>query len=362
MRIELQPRPAPPRWLGVAAPIAAFAVALVVGGFIVALLGRSPSAAFRVYFVDPLTQDWSLEALAVKASPLVMIAVGLAFCFRANLWNIGAEGQFIAGGALGGALALATHGVAHDGPLGGAWILPAMLALGVVGGACYALIPAVLRVGLGVSEILTSLMLVYVARLGLDYLVRGPWRDPAGFNFPVSVSFDPEATLPSLIEGASLHAGVLITLAVVAVAALIFARTLLGFEIRVIGAAPRAARFAGFDERRLTLGVFVLSGGLAGLAGIVEVAGQIGQLQPSISPGYGFTAIIVAFLGRLQPVGILIAGLVLALTYVGGEGAQIALKLPLDVTTAFQGILLICVLGADVATRYRVRIVGRVPA
>lgn len=362
MRIELQPRLDAPRWLGIAAPVAAFAVALLIGGVIVALLGKSPVDAFGVYFVAPLTQDWSLEALAVKASPLVMIAVGLCFCFRANLWNIGAEGQFIAGGAFGGALALATHGVDHTGPLGGSWILPAMLALGTLGGALFALIPAVLLVALGVSEILTSLMLVYVARLALDYLVRGPWRDPGGFNFPVTVNFDPEAALPSLIEGASLHAGVLITLVVVVLAALVFSRTIFGFEIRIVGAAPRAARFAGFSQNRLALAVFALSGGLAGLAGVMEVSGQIGQLQPSISPGYGFTAIIVAFLGRLQPIGALIAGLVLALTYVGGEGAQIALKLPLDLTTAFQGILLICVLGADVATRYRVRLVGRVMA
>lgn len=362
MRIELQPRLNPPRWIGIAAPVAAVAVALLIGGAIVASLGKSPLDAFRVYFVDPLTQDWSLEALAVKASPLVLIATGLCFCFRANLWNIGAEGQFVVGGACGGALALATHGADHAGPLGGSWILPAMLLLGVLGGAAYALIPAVLRVALGVNEILSSLMLVYVAELGLDYLVRGPWRDPAGFNFPVSVNFDPDATLPSLIDGASLHAGVLITLLVVVGAALVFSRTMFGYEIRCVGAAPRAARFAGFDENRLTLLVFALSGGLAGLAGVMEVSGQIGQLQPSISPGYGFTAIIVAYLGRLQPVGVLVAGLVLALTYVGGEGAQIALKLPLDVTKAFQGILLVCVLGADVATRYRVRIVGRVMA
>ncbi len=197
LNIVLQPRLNPSRWLGIAAPIAAFIVALLIGGLIVAILGRSPVAAFQVYFVDPLTQDWSLEALAVKASPLVMIAVGLSFCFRANLWNIGAEGQFIAGGALGGALALATHGGAYQGTLGGGWILPVMLALGALGGALYALIPAVLLVTLGVSEILSSLMLVYVAQLALDYLVRGPWRDPAGFNFPVSVNFDPEATLPT---------------------------------------------------------------------------------------------------------------------------------------------------------------------
>ncbi len=357
MRIELQAREVPPRWLAVAAPLGALALALALGGLIVALEGRSPAQAFLVYFVEPLVHGWSLEEVAVKASPLVLIAVGLAFCFRANVWNIGAEGQFIAGGALGGALALATHDGAYQGTFGGGWVLPAMLLLGVLGGAAYALVPAVLRVTLGVSEILTSLMLVYVARLALDYLVRGPWRDPQGFNFPVSVTFDPEATLPMLVEGGRLHAGVLVTVAAVVVASVVFGRTLFGFEVRLVGAAPRAARFSGFSEGRLTVLVFAISGGLAGLAGVAEVAGQIGQLQPSISPGYGFTAIIVAFLGRLSPPGILLGGLVLALSYVGGEAAQIALKLPLDVTTTFQGLLLICVLGADVLTRYRVRLI-----
>ena len=277
MRIELQPRLDPPRWIGFAAPVAAFAVALLIGGAIVAALGKPPLDAFRVYFVDPLTQDWSLEALAVKASPLVMIAVGLCFCFRANLWNIGAEGQFVVGGACGGALALATHGADHTGPLGGAWILPAMLALGALGGALYALIPAVLRVALGVNEILSSLMLVYVAGLGLDYLVRGPWRDPAGFNFPVSVNFDPEATLPSLIDGASLHAGVLVTLVVVVVAALVFSRTMFGYEIRTVGAAPRAARVSGVSENRRARMVFAQARRRAGRLGRGRRPQQGGQ-------------------------------------------------------------------------------------
>ena len=357
MRIDLQPRTTQQRWLDVAAPVVAFAAALLIGGLIVAIEGHSPLEAFDVYFVEPLIQGWSLQEIAVKASPLIIMAIGLSFCFRANLWNIGAEGQFIAGGALGGWLGLATHDGAYQGMLGGGWILPTMLLLGILGGAVYALVPALLRVTLGVSEILTSLMLVYVARLGLDYLVRGPWRDPQGFNFPVSVTFDPEATLPMLIDGGRLHAGILITLAAVVVAGVVFSRTLFGFEIRVVGQAPRAARFAGFSENRLALALFIISGGLAGLAGICEVSGQIGQLQPSISPGYGFTAIIVAFLGRLSPWGIVLAGVVLAVSYVGGEAAQIALKLPQDVTTAFQGILLICVLAADVFTRYHVRIV-----
>ncbi len=356
MRLDLEPRAAARRWVALLAPAAALAVAVLLGGVAVLVLGRSPAQAFAVYFVDPLTESWSLQALAVKASPLVMIAVGLAFPYRANLWNIGAEGQFVAGGALGGWLALLTHDGAYQGAIGGWWILPAMLGLGALGGALYALIPAALRALLGVSEILSSLMLVYVAGYALDYLVRGPWRDPAGFNFPVSVTFDPEATLPSLVPDGRLHAGVLLTLAAVAVAAVVLGRTVFGYEVRLFGAAPRAARFAGFGAAGLVLKTFAISGALAGLAGVVEVSGQINQLQPSISPGYGFTAIIVAFLGRLNPFGILLAGLVLALTAIGGEGAQVALKLPLDLTAAFQGVLLACVLVADVATRYRVRL------
>jgi simple sugar transport system permease protein len=322
----------------------------------VAALGKSPVQAFQVYFVGPLLESWSLQELAVKACPLVLIAIGLSFCFRANVWNIGAEGQFIIGGLIGGWLAIATHDGAMQETIGSWWILPAMLLLGALGGLAYAMIPAMLRVWLGVSEILTSLMLVYVAELTLDYLVRGPLRDPKGFNFPQSVTFDDVAKLPYLAEGERLHAGVLLAVLAVIIAAVVLRRTLLGFEVRLVGEAPRAARFAGFDEKALTLSVFAISGALAGLAGIIEVSGQIGQLQPVISPGYGFTAIIVAFLGRLSPVGILIAGLVLALTYIGGESAQVVLKLPNDMTRAFQGILLMCVLGADVVTRYRVRL------
>jgi ABC-type uncharacterized transport system permease subunit len=353
MRIDLEPRRGRRPWLEVAAPIAALGLAMLIGGLVVALLGKPPLRAFEVYFVEPLTQGWSLQELAVKASPLVLIALGLSFCFRANLWNIGAEGQFIIGGMLGGWLGIATQGGE-----GGRWILPAMLVVGALGGLAYAMIPALLRVWLGVSEILTSLMLVYVAELTLDYMVRGPWRDPKGFNFPVTVNFDEDATLPLLVEGGRLHFGVVLTLLAVVAAAVVLSRTLFGFKVRLIGNAPRAARFAGFDERRLTLAVFAISGAAAGLAGISEVSGQIGQLQPSISPGYGFTAITVAFLGRLSPFGILLAGLVLALTYIGGEAAQIDLKLPLDMTKAFQGILLMCVLAADVFTRYHVRLVS----
>jgi simple sugar transport system permease protein len=225
-------------------------------------------------------------------------------------------------------------------------------------GALYAMIPAVCRVRFGASEILTSLMLVYVADLLMDYLVRGPWRDPHGLNFPTTAEFDPVATVPVLIEGSRLHAGAILALILVALASVVLGRTLRGFEIRLVGAAPKAAAFAGFSANRMVVFCFAVSGALAGLAGIVEVAGPIGHLQPGISPGYGFTAIIVAFLGRLNPVGILIAGLFLALTFIGGEGAQVSLKVPLDLTKVFQGILLFYVLACDSLIVHRIRLVA----
>jgi simple sugar transport system permease protein len=227
------------------------------------------------------------------------------------------------------------------------------------------MIPAICKVRFGASEILTSLMLVYIADLLLDYLVRGPWRDPAGYNFPTTAEFDPAATVPALIEGGRLHLGSIIALVAVLAAAILLSRTIKGFEIRVVGAAPRAARFGGFNANQLILSTFAMSGALAGLAGIIEVAGPVGHLQPGFSPGYGFTAIIVAFLGRLNPGGILIAGLFLALTFIGGEQAQIAMKIPLDVTKVFQGILLFYVLACDSLILYRIRLAstsGRVPS
>jgi simple sugar transport system permease protein len=320
---------------------------------IVALMGKNPLTALYVYFLAPLTDSYSLQEIAVKASPLVMIGVGLSLCYLANVWNIGAEGQFLVGAVTGSWLAVVTNGT-EAGP----WVLPAMLVMGALGGALYALIPALCKVRFGASEILTSLMLVYVADLLMDYLVRGPWRDPKGMNFPTTAEFDPVATVPLLIDGSRLHAGALVALIVVALATVMLGRTVKGFEIRVVGAAPKAARFAGFNSNQLVLFTFAVSGALAGLAGIIEVAGPIGHLQPGISPGYGFTAIIVAFLGRLNPVGILVAGLFLALTFIGGEGAQISMKVPLDVTKVFQGILLFFVLACDSMILYRVRLIA----
>jgi general nucleoside transport system permease protein len=352
MHIALERRAERSAIIAVASPLIAIALTLLTMAILFAILGKNPITALGVYFIEPLTDSYSLIEIAVKATPLVMIAVGLALCYIANVWNIGAEGQLLIGAVCGSWIAVKTQGTDA-----GYWVLPAMLVAGAIGGALYALIPAICKVRFGASEILTSLMLVYVAELVLDYLVRGPWRDPNGFNFPTTAEFDPVATVPTLIEGSRLHLGAVIALIVVMVATVLLGRTIMGFEIRVVGAAPRAARFAGFDSDRLVIVTFLISGALAGLAGIIEVAGPVGHLQPGISPGYGFTAIIVAFLGRLNPVGILVAGLFLALTFIGGEQAQIAMKVPLDLTKVFQGILLFYVLACDSLILYRIRLV-----
>jgi general nucleoside transport system permease protein len=354
MRLVLEKRAATSPLLLVASPLIAVALTVVSGFVMFVALGLDPWNALHVYFVMPVSDSWGLQEVAVEATPLVLIAVGLALCYRSNNWNIGAEGQFLMGAIAGGWVAVATHGVPN-----GPWLLPAMLLAGALGGAFLAMIPAVLKTRFGANEILTSLMLVYVAEYLLDWLVRGPWRDPHGFNMPQTVTFEPEATIPLLFGDGRLNLGTPITLVVVVLAAILVGRTLKGFEIKLVGEAPRAARFAGFDDKKLAITVFLISGALAGLAGILEAAGTVRQLQPSISPGYGFTAIIVAFLGRLNPIGCLVAGVFLAITFIGGENAQIALRLPLDVTRVIQGMLLFYVLACDSLVVYRVRLVPR---
>src|SRR5215813_14609174 len=221
MQLVLEKRAERSNTIALVSPLIAIGMTIVTMSILFAILGKNPIAALGVYFIDPLTDGYSLQEIAVKATPLVIIAIGLSFCYLANAWNIGAEGQFLIGAVAGSWLAVKTHGT-DAGP----WVLPAMLALGALGGALYALIPAICRVRFGASEILVSLMLVYVADLLMDYLVRGPWRDPHGLNFPTTAEFDSVATVPVLIEGSRLHAGAILALIVVAIAAVMLGRTL----------------------------------------------------------------------------------------------------------------------------------------
>ncbi len=352
MRIEIVRRPQRSALFSALSPFIAFALMLVAGAILFALLGKSPTAALYYYFVEPLTEMWSLHELAVKAAPLILIAVGLSVCFLSNNWNIGAEGQFVVGAITGSMIPILFPTFQNVA------VLPLMLLMGMLGGALFAAIPALLKVRFNTNEILTSLMLVYVAQLFLDWLVRGPWRDPAAMNFPQAPRFHSYAVLPELFPASGrAHWGFVFAIVAAIVVWFILAKTLKGFEVRVIGQSPRAGRFAGFSARRMTFFAFMLAGALAGLAGISEVAGAIGRLQPAISPGYGFAAIIVAFLGRLNPLGIIAAGLVLALSYLGGEAAQISIGVSDKVARAFQGMLLFFVLACDTLIHYRIRLV-----
>lgn len=347
--LRLEPRPHAPLWLHLVATLVAV-VLMVVGGLLLfAALGYPALASLIAYFVDPLSTVRGLTELAVKSAPLILCGAGLAVGFRANVWNIGAEGQLLMGALAGGCVALAFYGV--DSP----FLLPAMVVAGALGGMAWGAIPALLRAHFNVNEILSSLMLTYVATHLLDYLIRGPLRDPDGFGFPESRLFHDSALLPMLLEGTRLHAGVLFAVVAALVAWLILSRSLLGFQIKVVGQAPEAASYAGFSPKRTVWFAFLFSGGLAGIAGLCEIAGPIGQITPSISPGYGFAAIIVAFLGRLHPLGVVVAGLVLGLTYLGGESVRVAVGMPQAVTGVFQGMLLFFVLAADVLVRYRLR-------
>ncbi|GAB3456656.1 ABC transporter permease [Insolitispirillum peregrinum] len=350
MAFKLEARGASSRRWVYGAPVLAVLLTLVFGGILFALLGFEPLAALYTFFISPLNSAYGVAELLVKAAPLALCAVGLALGFRGNVWNIGAEGQLTMGAVTGGGVALALG----DGGAGW-WVLPLVMLAGMAGGMLWGMIPAWLKTRFHASEILVSLMLTYVADLFLSMMVHGPWRDPDGYGFPQSPMFGDAATLPVLWAGTRLHLGVLLALLAVAVGWFVIARTFIGFQIKVMGLTPVAGGYAGFSHKRIIWMSFLLSGALAGLAGVCEVAGPIGQLQPVISPGYGFTAIIVAFLGRLHPVGILLASLLMALSYLGGEAVQISMRLPLAVTGVFQGMLLFFLLACDVLIRYRLR-------
>lgn len=351
MWLKLESRPEPSAAMRYGSPLFAFILTAGVGTALFLFLGRDPLQAFEALFITPVSTLAGLGELAIKASPLMLIAMGLTVGFKANVWNIGAEGQLVAGAIAGGGLAVYFHGAQ------GAWLLPAMLLAGALGGAFWAAIPALLRTRFNANEILTSLMLTYVAQLLLSYLVYGPWRDPAGFNFPQTRMFDASALFSILMEGTRLNSSLFIALAAVAVGWFFLRRSVLGYQMRVAGLSGAAASYAGISARK-TVWVGMIAGGVAaGLAGVGEVAGPIGQLLPVVSPGYGFAAIIVAFVGRLHPVGIVLASLLMALLYLGGEAAQLNLNLPAAITGLFQGILLFLLLGTDVLVNYRVRVV-----
>ncbi len=355
--ISLEKRPMPSRTLSMATPIIAVIITMIAGGLLFAVLGKNPFEAIRTIFWDPLLGEYAFyyrPQLLVKAAPLVLIAIGLSLGFKAGIWNIGAEGQYIIGAICGAGVGLAFY------PTESILIFPAMILAGALGGWAWAMIPALLKVKFGTNEILVSLMLVYVAEQLLASMSLGLLKNPEGMGFPGSRNLNDYPSANSWInEAAGLHWGMAFAFIAVIFAYVLLNRHILGFNIRLTGEAPRAARFSGVNPTRLILFCLGTSGALAGLAGLFEVSGPSGQVSIDFNIGYGFTAIIVAFLGRLHPVGILLAGLLMALTYIGGEIAQGNLGLPSAAIQVFQGMLLFFLLALDLLTNFRIRFAAR---
>lgn len=345
----LEPRPHPSQLMRWLSPLIAVIATLLAGSLLFRALGKPPLESFHIFFIQPLISSYGWSELLIKACPLILIAQGLALGFKARIYNIGAEGQLIIGALSAGGVAIACEGSDS------VWILPAMVLAGALGGALWGAIPALLKTRFNAQETLTTLMLAYVANHLLAYMVNGPWRDPEGMNFPQSIMFSDPALFSLLFEGLRVNTSVFITIIAVIAFWAFNARSFLHFQIEVGGQAPAASRYAGFSARRAAWFTLTLSGMVAGIAGVGEIAGPVGQLNLNISPGYGFAAIIVAYLGRLHALGIIAAGFLMALIYLGGEAAQVALQLPAAITGIFQGMLLFFLLGADAFVDNRLR-------
>ena len=345
--IKLQVRAQPSGFWTFASPLLALLITVLLGVLLFSLLGKDPVRALQMFFWEPIKSTYALGELVVKATPLLLIALGLAVCFRSNVWNIGAEGQYIIG-------AVCASGVALLGDKDtGSWIVMAVVLAGVLGGMVWAGITALLRDRFHANEILVSLMMVYVAVQVLGFLVYGPWKDPQGYNFPQTKNFDAVTRIPRLMDGSRMTIGVLFALLGVGTVWVFLFRTRAGFAQQVGGLAPAAARYAGFSARQALWTALLVSGGMAGLAGALEVAGPIGQLTPYVPAGYGFAAIIVAYVGRLHPVGLVFSSLLMSMFYIGGELAQSRLGLPKSLTGVFQGLLLFSLLACDTLVNYR---------
>lgn len=329
----------------IAAPFVALAIAALSNLVLYAAIGVNPLAVFKAMLIDPFTSYFSFSEILLKAGPLLLIAQGLAIGFRAKVFNIGAEGQFVLGAICASAIPV------YMPQATGAWIWPTMLVFGMLGGLAWASITAFWRVRLNANEILVSLMLSFLALQLLNYLLLGPWKDPMGFNFPQSVMFQYDALLPILLPGTRVNISLIMALLVTLAAWFFVQRSFAGYRLEVGGLAPNAARYAGFSQSGAIWLSLLIGGAAAGLAGAAEVAGPVGQLQRSISTSYGFAAIIVAYLGGLHPIGILFSSFLMAALYIGGDNAMVSAKLPIAAVNVFQGSLLLAYLIAATFVR-----------
>ncbi|MEO6300398.1 MAG: ABC transporter permease [Paracoccaceae bacterium] len=351
MRLKLEKRREPSMVMLVATPIASVILTMIIGVVVFDLMGINGFQAVKDIFLTPILASYKWQDVAVKAAPLVIIALGLSLGNRAQVWNIGAEGQYIIGALCAAGVAIAF------GQTGGFFVVVLMIAASIIGGAAWAAIPAMLRTRYSVNEILSSLMLTYVAAQVLGYLIGGPWKDPNGRNFPATAPLLDSQSLPILFPGTTIHLGVLIALILPFAFWLLMSRAVFGYQVRVVGSSPNAARHGGFDTRNTIWATMMIGGAMAGLAGSLEFSGVLHKIDLGFASGYGFTAIIVSFLGRLNPIGCLIAGIVLAVTFVGGQVAQTTVHIPNSTAGIFQAMMLFFILASDILVRYRVRLI-----
>ena len=330
------------------APVIALIATIILNLGLYIAMGRDPAAVLYAMLIEPFFSWASFSEVLLKTGPLLLIAQGLAIGFRAKVFNIGAEGQFILGAIFASAIPIWMPQAT------GQWIWPSMLLLGTIGGALWASLTAFWRVRLNANEILVSLMLSFVAAQLLNYLLLGPWKDPGGFNFPQSVMFQYDAMVPILFEGTRVNVSLLLAVALSIAAWFFMQKSFAGYKLQVGGLAPRAAGYAGFRESRAIWLSLIIGGAAAGLAGAAEVAGPLGQLQRSISTGYGYAAIIVAYLGGLNPIGIVVSSIIMAALYIGGDNAMVSANLPIAAVRVFQGSLLLIYLVAVTFVRYRI--------
>lgn len=353
MRLKLEARPEPSKFWGYGSPFLALLVTILVGVLLFELLGADPVRGIRMFLWEPISSTYQLGELMVKATPLLLIALGLALCFRSSIWNIGAEGQYIMGCIAASWIALMADETTSS------WIVVPIILAGILGGMFWAAITAYLRDRFNANEILVSLMLVYVPAQVLSYMASVLWKDPDGNNFPQSKLFEAATTIPLLFEDSRVTIGLLIALFCTAGLWVFLFRTRSGFALQVGGLASAASRYAGFSARSAVWTALLVSGGLAGMAGALEVAGPIGQINLYVPAGYGFAAIIVAYVGRLHPVGMVFSAVLMSMFYIGGELAQTRMGLPKSLTGVFQGLLLFSLLASDVLVNYRFRMIAK---
>ncbi|MDB1124065.1 ABC transporter permease [Vibrio algarum] len=353
--LKVEPRIESSKLMTWLSPVIAIILTMIVSSLMFISLDVSPIKAFEVFVISPLSDSYNLGELMVKSTPLLLCAVGLALCYRANIWNIGAEGQLLIGAVASSAIAI------QMGEDAGGGSLLLVLVVGAISGMLWAAIPTLLERIFNTNLILTTIMLNYIGLYTLLWAVHGPLADPQGFGFPESVLFADGVMLPIIQEEGRASISIIIAVIIALLSGLMLYKTLPGFKLRVFGEDKSAARYAGFSSNKIVWGVMLFAGALAGFAGASEVTGPIGQLIPSVSPGYGYAAIIVAYLGRLNPIGIIVAALFMGTLYMGSDLAQIELGLPTAITGLFQGTLLFFLLACDFLIFYRIAVRRRNP-